>query len=89
MYFVYILRCSDGSLYTGITTDVKRRLEEHKVGIGSRYTRAKKGEEIVYVEECENRSIASKRENQIKRMDRKKKLELFSIKKPSLHIAMR
>jgi putative endonuclease len=62
MYFVYILECKDKSLYTGITTDVERRLQEHKDGIGSRYTKAHGAQKIVYTEIASNRSIASKRE---------------------------
>lgn len=77
MYFVYIAKCLDGSMYTGITTDVTRRLNEHQIGIGSRYTRAKKVTKIVYTEQHQNRSSASKREIEIKSWTRKKKLELI------------
>jgi putative endonuclease len=76
MYFVYILRCRDGTLYTGITTDVARRLAEHKSGKGSHYTRARKGDTIVYVETKRNRSFALKREAEIKSLSREKKLNL-------------
>ena len=77
MYFLYILKCKDGSLYTGITTDVKRRIKEHKTGIGGRYTRAKGAIGIVYTEEYRDRSEASKREAEIKGWSRKKKLNLI------------
>jgi len=73
----------DGSLYTGITTDVERRLEEHTKGIGSRYTRARRVEKVIYVEECENRSIASERESQIKHLSREDKLALTQTQKVS------
>jgi len=76
MYFVYILECEDGSLYTGITTDVERRFAEHKNGIGSNFTRAKKAKQIIYSEEHPDRSSASKREAEIKKWPREKKLEL-------------
>lgn len=76
MYTVYILECSDGSLYTGITTDVERRFKEHKSGIGANYTRSKKAKKIVYTESYPDRSSASKREAEIKRLSREKKLEL-------------
>ncbi len=76
MYFVYILQCADKSLYTGITTDLKRRLDEHKRGEGARYTRAKEAVRVVYSEKVANRSEASKREAQIKKLSREKKLEL-------------
>ncbi|MDP2655647.1 MAG: GIY-YIG nuclease family protein [bacterium] len=76
-YFVYILECKDGSLYTGITTDVKRRFFEHKSGIGSNFTRAKKAKRIVYTEQYLDRSSAQKREAEIKRLTREKKLALL------------
>jgi len=77
MYFVYILKCADKSLYTGITTDLARRLSEHKTGVGANYTKAKKAVNIVYSEEHANRSAASKREAEIKKWKREKKLELI------------
>ncbi len=82
MYFVYILKCSDGSLYTGITTDVKRRFAEHKHGLGGHYTSAKKAVRIKYTERHSDRSSASKREAEIKSWPREKKLELITSKKP-------
>jgi len=78
MYTVYILECGDGSLYTGITTDLERRFQEHKEGIGSSYTRAKKVRRIVYTETCKNRSEASKREAAIKKMNVTDKRSIFS-----------
>lgn len=78
MYFVYILKCGNGSLYTGITTDVERRLTEHKSGKGARYTRAKGAGEIVRIERKKNRSTASKREAEIKKMSRAEKLKLVA-----------
>jgi len=77
MYFVYILKCADKSLYTGITTNIKRRFAEHKEGKGGRYTRAKRAVKIVHTEEHPNKSSALKREAQIKRWPRQKKLELI------------
>lgn len=77
MYFVYILECKDGSLYTGITTDVKRRFDEHKRGIGGHYTRAKGVVKVVYTEKHPDRSSASKREAEIKGWPREKKLALI------------
>lgn len=81
MYFLYILKCSDGSLYTGITTDVKRRFGEHKKGMGGHYTRSRKVLRVLYTEKHANRSLASKREARIKRLSRQKKLELVKSKK--------
>jgi putative endonuclease len=77
-YFVYLLECGDGSLYTGITTDVDRRFLEHQNGVGSRFTRAKGAKRIVYTEEQPDRSLALKREAEIKKWPREKKLSLFS-----------
>ena len=77
MYHVYILECADGSLYTGITTNVERRLAEHKAGKGGHYTRAHTVVRVAYTEEYSDRSSASKREAEIKRWPRSKKLELI------------
>ena len=73
IWYLYVLRCGDGSLYTGITTDVERRLEAHRTGKGAKYTRGRGPLELVYREECGNHSQALKRECQIKDMDRRKK----------------
>lgn len=78
MYFVYILKCKDGTLYTGITTDLARRLEEHVSGRGAKYTRARKVGNIVYSEKKKNRSTASKREAEIKSWTRAEKLTLIT-----------
>lgn len=75
-YFVYLLECADGSLYTGVTTDVGRRFSEHQKGIGSHFTRAKKAVRIVYSEPQPDRSMAQKRESEIKKWPRAKKLAL-------------
>ena len=84
MYFVYILECADTSLYTGITTDVKRRFEEHTKGTASRYTRAKGVRRILYTEEQLDRSSALKREAEIKSWSREQKLRLIRTK-PSVY----
>ncbi|WP_417332653.1 GIY-YIG nuclease family protein [Halarcobacter sp.] len=76
-YFVYILECSDKSLYTGITTDVKKRLDEHNTSEkGAKYTKARRPVTLIYFEKSENRSSASKREYEIKKLSRRKKLQL-------------
>jgi len=77
VYHVYILKCADKSLYTGITTDLKRRFAEHKEGKGGHYTRAKRAVKIVHTEEHPSRSVALKREAEIKKWTRQKKLELI------------
>lgn len=76
MYFVYMLECGDGSLYTGITTDVTRRLREHKEGKGAHYTRARRAVRVVYTERLPDRSSALRREAELKRLPRAKKLAL-------------
>ena len=81
MYYLYILECEDGSLYTGITTDAERRFEEHKRGLGGHFTRSHKVKKLVYTEKLENRSLASKREAEIKSWPREKKLELIKLSK--------
>lgn len=77
MWFVYILECADGSLYTGITTDLSRRLAEHKEGTGAKYTMSHPVKACVYSEECGSRSSALKREAEIKRLTRPQKLALI------------
>lgn len=77
MYFVYLLQCKDKSIYTGITTDVERRFQEHKDGIGSNYTRSHKAVKIIHIEKYKDRSSASKRESEIKKMNRVQKLNLL------------
>lgn len=77
-WFVYILRCGDDTLYTGITTDVGRRIEEHNAGKapGARYTRSRRPVVLAYTEEAASRALASRREAVIKRLDRSSKLAL-------------
>jgi putative endonuclease len=76
---VYIVRCSDGSLYTGIAMDVARRVVEHNTNdvLAARYTRSRRPVMLAYQEQCNTRSAASKREYEIKQMDKKKKLMLI------------
>ena len=76
MWHLYILRCSDDSLYTGITTDLERRIEEHREGNGSKYVRSRLPCEIVYTEELGGRSEALKREAEVKSWNKWEKEEL-------------
>ncbi len=76
-YWLYILRCGDGSLYTGITDDVERRLAAHRSGKGAKYTRGRGPLEVVYREECADRSAALKREYAVKQLPREEKLKLI------------
>lgn len=78
-WYVYILRCADGTLYTGVTTDTQRRTNEHNLSdkLGAKYTRARRPVSLVYQESCESRSAACKREVQIKALSRAAKLKLL------------
>ena len=79
-YYVYILECSDNTLYTGITTDISRRVDEHNSSQkGAKYTKLRRPVKLVYSEESEDRSSASKREYAIKKLTRKEKLELIDV----------
>ena len=75
---LYILRCGDGSLYTGITTDVEKRLEAHRSGKGAKYTRGRGPLELVYREECGSHSDALRRELEIKSLPREEKMRLIT-----------
>jgi putative endonuclease len=79
-WIVYILRCGDGTLYTGITNDLGRRIAEHEVGQGAKYTKGRGPFQLVYQEVCQGRGLASKRETKIKSLDREAKLLLASTK---------
>ena len=77
-YYVYILRCKDGSYYTGHAKDLEKRFEMHKKGRGARYTRMHEPEKLVYMEEFESRSEAMKRERRIKTLSHNKKQQLIN-----------
>lgn len=74
---VYILRCADGTLYTGVTTDVQRRFNAHQSGKGAKYTRGRGPLELVYRQECPDKGAALKRELAIKALSRDEKLKLI------------
>ena len=76
-WYVYMLRCGDGTLYTGSTTDVDRRLREHQSGTGARYTRSRPPVTLAYVEEAPDRSAAQRREAAIKKLPRDQKRDLI------------
>lgn len=77
-WFVYILRCGDGSLYTGITTDLARRLDAHRRGKGARYTRTRLPLELVYSESAPDRASASAREYALRKLKRAEKEALIA-----------
>lgn len=75
--FCYILECSDGTLYTGWTVNIDKRLIQHNKGLGARYTRTRLPVKLVYLEPQADKKTALKRERAIKALPRKKKIELF------------
>ena len=77
IWYLYILRCGDGTLYTGVTTDVDKRFEAHASGKGAKYTRGRGPLTLVYREECGGHSAALKRELEIKGMNRQQKADLI------------
>lgn len=77
IWYLYILRCKDDTLYTGITTDVEKRLETHRAGRGAKYTRGRTPLELVYRETCGTHSQALKREVEIKKLTRQEKQNLI------------
>ena len=81
-YLVYILRCGDGTLYTGCTNDLPRRLRAHQSGRGAKYTRSRLPVELVYQEAVPDRSAALQREAAVKRLDRVRKLALIAAFRP-------
>jgi len=76
-WFVYIIQCRDRTLYAGVAKDVNKRVKEHNTTNRCRYTRSRKPVVLMYQESCENYNKARKREAQIKKFDRKKKLDLI------------
>ena len=77
-WYVYMLRCKDGSLYTGYTDDVERRVACHNSGKGAKYTRSRLPATLVYQEECADKAAALRREYAIKQLPRQKKLDLLA-----------
>ena len=77
IWYLYILECADGTLYTGITDDVPRRLEQHNSGKGAKYTRGRGPVQLRYQEVCGSHGDALRREIQIKRLTQQEKLELI------------
>ena len=86
MYYVYLLRCADGTLYTGFTNDLARRLAAHNAGSGAKYTRGRRPVELVYWESFSNKSSALRREYAIKQLPRRQKLTLIQSSVPSRQI---
>ena len=81
-WFIYIVRCIDGSLYTGVSTDVNARVEQHNEGLGARHTRDRRPVTLVWIESAESEKVALKRERQIKGWTRAKKENLITYGHP-------
>lgn len=84
MWYVYMLKCQDGAIYTGVTDDIGRRFKEHAQGKGGHYTNYNRPRQVVYKEPFENRLEAEQREQQIKRWSKAKKVALMTDDKASL-----
>ena len=80
VFYVYILLCYDGSFYTGYTKDVATRIHLHQIGKGARYTKVHKPQKLVYSEEYGSRSLAMKREREIKKLSHQQKQDLIDSK---------
>ena len=78
MFYTYILRCSDDTLYCGYTTDLQKRLKKHNCGEGAKYTKSRRPVQLVYSEVLESKSLAMKRECEIKKLTRGEKLKLIN-----------
>jgi len=76
-WFVYIIKCEDGSLYTGYTNDLEKRFEKHKKGKGAKYTRSHKPKEIVFFREYDNKIVALKKEREIKNLAKEEKINFI------------
>jgi len=76
-WFVYVIKCKDGSLYTGYTDNLEKRFEKHKQGIGAKYTRSHKPQKIVFSEKYDNKIIAQKKEREIKNLSREEKIKFI------------
>lgn len=83
MWYVYILQCVDGSLYTGYSNDLRQRFEDHKNGKGGHYTRSHKPNRVIYKEKLATKGQALKREYEIKKWSREKKIKILNLRNKS------
>jgi predicted GIY-YIG superfamily endonuclease len=88
-WYLYVLKCGDGTLYTGITNDLKRREAQHNTGTASRYTRSRLPVKIIYHEPCRNQSYALKKECAMKSLTRKEKEDYIAKHARSLRSVQR
>ena len=87
-WYVYIARCHDGSLYTGVAINPAERLQSHNTGRGSAYIRSKGGASLVYMERHATKGLALRREHEIKSWDRSKKLSLIAQQTQHVHLSV-
>jgi len=81
-YYVYLVKCSDGSYYCGYTTNLKKRVDDHNNSkAGAKYTKSRRPVKLVYFEQVKNTRVALKREDEIKKLSRKDKVKLVAIQK--------
>ncbi len=85
-WFLYVLKCRDGTLYTGITNDLPRRMVQHNNGTASRYTRSRRPVSVIYQERCRDKSSALKKECGMKSLSRKEKEEYMKSNAPDFHL---
>ena len=81
MYYTYMLRCTDGSIYTGMTNDLEKRLSEHISGTGAKYTKSHQAEKLEIAWSSKSKSLACKLEYQIKQLTKQQKEEIIKVKK--------
>ena len=87
MYYTYMLRCLDNSIYTGMTNDIEKRIEKHKTGKGAKYTKSHQAEKIEAVWRSKDKSLACKLEYQIKQLTKKQKEDLIKGEKLSKYLS--
>ena len=79
-WYIYIIRCADDTLYTGISNHLEKRIDSHNAGNGAKYTKGRGPVELIYKEKSQDKSTASKREAEIKKLTRKEKLKLIGLR---------
>ncbi len=79
MFYLYILLCADGKLYTGITNNVRKRIQNHELGVGSKYVKDRLPIKLIYTEQFKDKCNAAKREKQIKGWRRQKKIDILKL----------
>jgi putative endonuclease len=81
IYYIYIVQCADGTLYTGCANDLERRIEKHNLGRGAKYTRGRSPVKLVYFEQFKSQTKALQREYEIKQLNRAEKIALINLQK--------